>query len=171
MTSSPVSSTWMPPGWLPSARCTSKNPRTSSTTRSKCLVLNPLALSSVLPCIGSHCQTTGCPVACTFSMTGGSRSCTLRLPIREISVSRPGVASGSSRSTSSATSAGLALGPTFMPIGFAIRATKSMCAPPRARVRSPTQTKCPDRSYAPWPPTPGRVSARSYSRISASCEQ
>ena len=39
VTSSPVSSTWMPPGQVPSARWTSKKPSTSSTTRSKCRVL------------------------------------------------------------------------------------------------------------------------------------
>ena len=39
VTSSPVSSTWIPPGWVPSAWCTSKKPCTSSTIQSKCRVL------------------------------------------------------------------------------------------------------------------------------------
>ena len=39
VTSSPVNSMWMPPGCVPSARCTSKKPCTSSTIRSKCRVL------------------------------------------------------------------------------------------------------------------------------------
>ena len=39
VTSSPVSSTWMPPGKVPRARCTSKKPCTSSTTSSKSRVL------------------------------------------------------------------------------------------------------------------------------------
>ena len=39
VTSSPVSSTWTPPGQVPSARCTSKKPWTSSITSSKRRVL------------------------------------------------------------------------------------------------------------------------------------
>ena len=58
VTFSPVISTWMPPGWVPSPRCTSKNPCTSSTMRSKWRVLYPVDDSWVLPCIGSHCQIT-----------------------------------------------------------------------------------------------------------------
>ncbi|SKV48023.1 Uncharacterised protein [Mycobacteroides abscessus subsp. abscessus] len=53
----------------------------------------------MLPCIGSHCQTTWCPVARTFSMIGGSRSRTFELPMRETKVSRPGLLCGSRRST------------------------------------------------------------------------
>ena len=60
-------------GWVPSARCTSKKPATSSSTSSKYRVFCPLAASTVLPCIGSHTQTTSAPLAATFSHQRGQR--------------------------------------------------------------------------------------------------
>ncbi len=77
--------------------------------------------------------------------------------------------SGLSFSHSSIASSGVVLGPSLTPIGLAIREMKSTCAPSSCRVRSPIQRKCPDSPYARRPET--RVSARSYSRARASCEQ
>ena len=105
----------------------------------------------------------------TFSTIGGSASRTLWLPIRLIRVSRPGMLSGLSRSHSSIASSGVVVGPSLTPIGLAMRETKSTCAPSIWRVRSPIHRKCPDSPYARPPET--RVSARSYSSASASCEQ
>ena len=93
----------------------------SSTIRSKCRVLYPLDDSWVLPCIGSHCQTTLCPAAVTFSTIGGSTSLTRWLPIRLISVSRPGMLSGFSFSHSSRAASGVADGLSLTPTGFAMR--------------------------------------------------
>ena len=83
----------------------------------------------MFPCIGSHCQITWCPVACTFSMIAGSTSRTLALPIRETSVSLPGLLFGSSRSTYSTAMSGVVDGPIFSPIGFASNSANAMCAP------------------------------------------
>src|ERR1700684_2087383 len=44
----------MPPGWVPSERCTSKKPLTSSSTSSKRRVLWPLGAPEVLPGTGGH---------------------------------------------------------------------------------------------------------------------
>src|SRR3970282_1495520 len=63
----------MPPAYVPSALCTSKKPRTSSMTSSKCRVLYPLADSTVLPCMGSHTHTTTAPPLVTFSPMGGEQ--------------------------------------------------------------------------------------------------
>ena len=77
-------------------------------TRSKWRVLWPLGDSSVLPCIGSHCQTTlVARCGSTASMIGGSFSRTASLPIRETSVTRPSMRDGSRRSTSSTASSGV----------------------------------------------------------------
>ncbi len=76
----------------------------------------------------------------------GSTSRILPLPIRLISVSRPGTPSGSSRSTSSVACSGVVVGPILTPIGLASLETNSMWAPSSCRVRSPTQTKCAERS-------------------------
>jgi len=48
---------------------------------------------------------------------------------RVMSVMRPGSLLGSSRCTSSTSSAGAMEGPTLMPTGFAIPRKYSMCAP------------------------------------------
>src|SRR3954465_10069843 len=61
----------MPPGCVPSRWWTSKKPSTSSMMRSKWRVLWPLGDSSVLPCIGSHCQTTRSPAAGGPAAGGG----------------------------------------------------------------------------------------------------
>ena len=55
----------------------------------------------VLPCIGSHDQTTLRPSFCTARISLGRWSPTLSEPKRAISVSRPGSFSGLSRSISS----------------------------------------------------------------------
>ena len=99
----------------------------------------------------------------------GSTSRTLSLPIREMSVSRPGTLSGLSFSHSSMAVSGVVPGPSLTPIGLAMREMKSMCAPSSCLVRSPTHRKCPDSPYARSPAT--RVSARSYSSARASWEQ
>ena len=64
---------------------------------------------------------------------------------------------------------GVVLGPSLTPIGLAMRDMKSTWAPSSWRVRSPIHRKCPDSAYAR--PLTTRVSARSYSSASASCEQ
>ena len=63
---------------------------------SKRRVLRPDAVRMPLACIGSHDQTTGCPASRTARSSGGSASRTCEAPMRAISVSRPGVRSGSS---------------------------------------------------------------------------
>ncbi len=100
----------------------------------------------MLPCIGSHCQTTWWPLAVTFSTIPGRTSRILPLPMRLISVSRPGSPSGSRRSTSSVACSGVVVGPILTPMGLASLETNSMCAPSIWRVRSPTQTKCADEA-------------------------
>jgi hypothetical protein len=119
--------------------------------------------------MGSHCQTTLAPEACTFSTIGGRVSRTLPLPIRLIRVSRPGMFCGFSFSHSSIAVSGDVPGPILTPIGLAIRLMKSMCAWSSWRVRSPIHRKWPLNPYAR--PSETRVSARSYSRARASCEQ
>ena len=96
--------------------------------------------------MGSHCQMTLCPDASTFSTIAGSTSRTLPLPMRLTSVSRPGTPCGSSRSTYSTACSGVVVGPIFRPIGLASSAANATCAPSIWRVRSPTHTKCADRS-------------------------
>ncbi len=67
--------------------------------------------------------------------------------MRVISVSRPGVRSGSSLPHSSTSSRGLALGPTLKPSGLCTPAKKAACAPSGCRVRSPIQSMCAEQSY------------------------
>ena len=146
VTSSPVNSMWMPPGCVPSARCTSKKPATSSSTSSKYLVLWPLAASTVLPCIGSHTHTTAAPLAATFSTSGGSAWRIRPAPIRVIRVRRPGSRSGSRASISASTSCAVADGPILTATGLRICRANSTWAPPGSRVRSPIHSRCADRS-------------------------
>ena len=130
-------------GMVPSARCTSKKPLTSSSTSSKRRVLCPLDASKVLPCIGSQTQATSAPVAVTFSTSAGSLSRTLPAPMRMMKVSRPGSRSGSSaRDQRQRLVARSVVGPSLTPIGLRICARTSTCAPSSWRVRSPIQTMC-----------------------------
>ena len=92
-------------------------------------------------------------------------------PIRVMNVTRPGVRSGLSFSYSAMASSGVVVGPSLTPIGLAMWLSSSTCAPSSWRVRSPIQTKCPDTSYGRSVRESMRVSACSYSRISASCEE
>ena len=73
----------------------------------------------------------------------------------------PGCPSGSIRRIISMTPSGSAVGPTLMPTGLVTRETKSRCAPPMSRVRSPTQTKCPEVAYGSPVRESMRVSGRS----------
>ena len=67
--------------------------------------------------------------------------------MREISVSRPGSRAGLSRSASSTTSSGVAVGPSLQPIGLWTPEKNSTCAPSSCRVRSPIQSMCAEQSY------------------------
>ena len=73
MTSSPVSSTWTPPGQVPSARWARTKPAISARMSSKWRVLRPPAEVKVLPCIGSQAHTTGWPASRTARRSGRSR--------------------------------------------------------------------------------------------------
>ena len=72
VTSWPVISKCTPPGWVPSARCTSKNAFTSRRMWSKSRVLRPFEAVTVLPCMGSHDHTTDLPSRFTARTSGGS---------------------------------------------------------------------------------------------------
>ena len=88
--------------------------------------------------------------------------------IRVMKVSRPGSLSGLSFAASASASSAVVVGPSLTPIGLRIRDANSTWAPSSCRVRSPIQTKWPDTSYG-WSVRESiRVSACSYSRISAS---
>ena len=112
-------------------------------------------------CIGSHAHTTGWPASVTACTIGGSASATRPAPMRQIRVSRPGVRSGSSRSHSSSTSAGVAVGPILQPSGLPTPAKNSAWAPSGARVRSPTHSMCAEQSYQRPVSESRRVSASS----------
>ena len=60
------------------------------------------------------------------------------------------------------------MGPSLTPIGFCTRDSSSTWAPSICRVRSPIQRKWPLTSYGSWVRESIRVSACSYSRMSAS---
>ena len=55
--------------------------------------------------------------------------------------------SGFSRSQSSTTSSGVAVGPSLTPIGLCTPEKNSTCAPSSCRVRSPIQSRCAEQSY------------------------
>ena len=82
----------------------------------------------------------------TFSTMVGSASRMRPAPIRVMKVSRPGSRSGSTLSMMRSRSSVSAFADTLTPTGFRTEATKSMCAPSRSRVRSPTHTKWPEVS-------------------------
>ena len=67
--------------------------------------------------------------------------------MRAISVSRPGVRSGSSRSHVSRSSSAVAVGPTLRPSGFRTPEKNSTWAPSACRVRSPTHSMWAEQSY------------------------
>ena len=90
---------------------------------------------------GRTARSPGARTPRTFSMIGGSTSRTLPLPIREISVSRPGWFRGSSSSTYSTACSGVVPGPILRPIGLDSSWANAMCAPSSCRVRSPTHRK------------------------------
>ena len=92
-------------------------------------------------------------------------------PIRVIKVNLPGSSSGFKVSIRAKASAGEVFGPIFTPIGFRIFFAKSICAPSSCLVRSPIQRKWAETSYG-WSDLESmRVSAFSYSRIKASCDE
>ena len=96
----------------------------------------------VLPCIGSVTHVTFAPDQVTASTIDGSTSRTWPAPMRVMNVSRPGTFSGFSRSVSARASCGVVVGPSFTPIGLAMRDMKSTWAPSSWRVRSPIHRKC-----------------------------
>ena len=147
VTFSPVSSTWMPPGHVPSARWARTKPAISRTMSSKWRVLRPLGALNVLPCIGSHAHTTGWPASVTARSSGRRRSSTWSAPMRLISVRRPGTRAGLSGSHSASSSAGSTVGPTLQPIGLPTPRRNSTWAPSRSRVRSPIHSMCAEQSY------------------------
>ena len=83
-------------------------------------------------------------------------------------VSRPASFSGLSRAASAIRSSAVVRGPTLTPSGLRTWLSSSTWAPLRSLVRSPIQTKWPDTSYGLPVRLSMRVSACSYSRISAS---
>lgn len=61
----PVNPAWIPPGWVPGARCASKKPRTSSTMRSERQVLCPPGAVKVLPqCRALQTSDLAPPLCC-----------------------------------------------------------------------------------------------------------
>ena len=94
--------------------------------------------------MGSQTHVTEAPEAVTFSTIVGSASRIRPAPIRVMKVRRPGSRSGSTLSMIRRRSSVSASAETLTPTGLRTEATKSMWAPSRWRVRSPTQTKCPD---------------------------
>jgi hypothetical protein len=100
------------------------------------------------------------PGRLTFSTIGGSASRTLPLPIRLISVSRPGTLSRVEPLDSS-TPLGRGVGPILTPIGLASSSANAMCAPSSWRVRSPIHRKCAGQAVQPAVGGSTRSSARS----------
>lgn len=86
------------------------------------LVLYPLPDTFVLPCMGSHCQTTGAvkPASWIALITGGSFVFTLAAPILVMRTTLPGCDRGLGHSLliSCTISAGSDEGPTLIPTGF-----------------------------------------------------
>ena len=96
----------------------------------------------VLPCIGSHDQTT---LALALAPRGAAAAASLRpcpRPCGTISVIRPGSFAGLRMSSSAAGRRDRGSGPNFMPIGFLMPRMNSTCAPSSWRVRSPIHRKC-----------------------------
>src|SRR5215211_6280752 len=147
VTSSPVSSTWMPPGWVPSERWTAKNPASSAMTSSKRRVLWPDGPTKVLPCIGSQAHTTGWPASRTARTSGGRSSSTREAPMRATRVSRPGTRPGSSRPHRATVSSGVAVGPSLAATGLPMPRRNSRWAPSSWRVRSPNHSRWAEQSY------------------------
>ncbi len=107
---------------------------------------------TVLPCIGSQSQLTGCPASRTAATSAGSRSPTVSAPIREMRVRRPGERVGSSRSQRASRSETVIEGPTLQATGLAMEENSSTWAPSSERVRSPIHGRWVEESQrAPEP--------------------
>ena len=96
MTLSPVSSTWMPPGQVPSARWARTKPAISAhdvvEVRGSCGPLHDGERVAVHRVARPHHRVAG--VARPARSSGRSASSTLSAPMRVISVSRPGMRAG-----------------------------------------------------------------------------
>jgi len=137
----------MPPGQVPSALCARTKPSISSQMAPNSRVLRPPTLLMVLPCIGSHAHTTGCPASRTARSNGRSEVSTFSAPMRLMSVSLPGMRAGFSFSHSSSTKVGSVVGPTLQPMGLPTPRRNSTCELSSWRVRSPIQSMCAEQSY------------------------
>mmetsp|Transcript_57502 Transcript_57502/g.113305 ORF Transcript_57502/g.113305 Transcript_57502/m.113305 type:complete len:212 (-) Transcript_57502:913-1548(-) len=148
VTDSPVISKCTPPACVPSARCTSKNPATSSRIADTALVLyRPSLEVMVLPCTGSVIHSTCFPAASTAFTRRGKCSRTFVAPMRTTSVTRPGRLPGLTASRSSTSSSSPHLSLIFTPMGLWMPRTNSRCPQSSCRVRSPTQSMCAEQSY------------------------
>ena len=142
VTSSPVSSMWMPPG--------QRAERAVHLEEALDLVHDVVEAAGLVPpaaSIGVAVHGVADPRdlragRVTFSTIVGSTSRILPAPKRVMNESRPGTLSGLSRSIScERRRRASSVGPSFTPIGLRMREAKSTCAPSSWRVRSPTQTK------------------------------
>ena len=126
-----------------------KKPSISAMIASKWRVLRPFdGREAVRRASGRRPRRPGARPRATARRSGGSRSATRSAPIRAISVSRPGIRSGFSRSQSSTDLVGRRTpGPSLTPIGLWTPEKNSTCAPSSARVRSPIQSMCAEQSY------------------------
>ena len=161
VTSWPVISKCTPPGCVPSARCTAKKSFTSRRIASKWRVLRPLAAVTVLPCMGSHDQTTDLPARSTARTSGGSFSATLSAPMRTMRTMRPASFAGLSVSIRRSVSSTESEGPHLKPIGLRTPRRNSTCAPSGWRVRSPIHSMWAEQSYQSPEVESTRVSASS----------
>ena len=149
MTSSPVSSTWTPPGQTPSSRQAAKKPSISAMTSSKWRVLRPLAVRervAVHRVAGPHDRVPGVAHRaqerrqqlarrgrrpCARSASAGPATRVRVEPLAQLDAPRRGVA----------------VGPSLTPIGLWTPAKNSTCAPSSWRVRSPIQSMWAEQSY------------------------
>mmetsp|Transcript_18530 Transcript_18530/g.29953 ORF Transcript_18530/g.29953 Transcript_18530/m.29953 type:complete len:201 (+) Transcript_18530:599-1201(+) len=147
VTSSPVSMSAAPPGWLPIRRCTSKNARSSARRSSKATERRPL-IARAFACIGSHTHTTERPSFCAARTSAGSRSRSAAAPIRVMAVTRPGVFRGFSASSTRTKASGVTSGPTLTATGLATPRKYSTTGPPPWRIsRSGTQSRWALQAY------------------------
>ena len=118
---------------------------TSSRIDSNGLVLKPLSVLMVLPCMGSATHKTFKFASSMAVMSRGRCSLNALAPILETSVILPGMLSGFKCFTKETTPSPSDLSEILIPIGLEMPLKYSMCAPSGWRVRSPHHKKCAEQ--------------------------